>query len=74
MNLADKSDGYSDGCSNLDHHHTPRSGNDLLCRSFIVTARSWRSEPVPQGVAGIFCRQRWFMRYARSECRWCFSF
>ena len=29
--------------------------------------------PVPQGVPGIFCRQRWFARYARSECRWCFS-
>jgi hypothetical protein len=26
---------------------------------------------VPQGVAGIFCRQRWFTRYARSECRLC---
>jgi hypothetical protein len=49
-------------------------GNDLLCRSSVITARSWRSEPVPQGVAGIFCRQRWFARYARSECRWCFSF
>jgi hypothetical protein len=64
----------SDGCCNLDHPHIPNPGNELLCRSSIVTARSWRSETVPQGVAGIFCRQRWFTRYARSECRWCFSF
>jgi hypothetical protein len=60
----------SDGCCNLDHH-LPHAGNDSLCRSSIITSRSWRSEPVPQGVAGIFCRQRWFSRYARSECRLC---
>jgi hypothetical protein len=64
----------SDGCYSLDQPAVHPSGNDLLCRSSVVTVRSWRSQPVPSGVPGIFCRQRWFSRYARSECRWHFSF
>lgn len=64
----------SNGCCSLEDRQSPPPENELLCRAAVVTARSWRSQPVPQGVAGIFCRQRWFARYARSECRWCLSF
>ena len=45
--------------------------NLLLCRASVITARDWRSQPVPRGVAGIFCRLRWLLCYARSESDLC---